>query len=856
MQIKKYIDKISDKFTGGTHNNYYSNLSNESFIQKILYKYFLRKIKFNYEKINKLQESIKNNKEDTIIVYSTKFRRNFDYILYNSNFKNNGYPEPTIGLNFSIYLFHPLKRFFRITFSKIDYFLRNFSKSNPFQNGFYKQEMFGGKSMILPLIVKNSFYDRFVKSKTDPVKFLIDIQKITDKTIYIVPQLIFYSKTPSSQESVISDFLFGTRENPGTFRRIFTMLINPSSVFVESDDPINLKEYLEKESIKNLSDKRKAEILRSELVQNLNIHRQSITGPVIKSRDEQREIILTSERLSKYFDEYSIDKKIPINKVYKKANKHFDEISTKYNFTVAKFLLIFVNFLINKIFDGVTYNLDGLLKIREMSKKGPVIFIPCHKSHIDYLVLPYVLMGNNFPNPHALAGKNLFFFPVNKFLKAVGAISIRRTFKNSPLYSAIFAEYINQLLSEGFNIENFIEGGRTRSGKILAPKLGFISIVLNAFKNNACKDINFAPVFISYDRVVEEKAYLKEIDGGTKTKESLSEFVKAGKVLKKRFGKIYLKFGDGISLNEFIESSGLSPDNDSNVVCEELGNRIIDSLNKNSIVTPHSIIASALLNSSRKWVSNETIFETIDMFLNYLKFHNAELAATIKTNHKVVFEGVLDTFVSRKFIDIKDENEFDRSYKVLENKRVILDFYRNNNIIFFIPAAYVSASILNHDNVNLKTEDLINEYNYLKSLFSIEFTFMNMETIDKEIRKVIKSFIDDGLLEPDMKEPDKYQITTKGYKTIKFYSAFLKCYFESYFVVIKYILKNTGKDDFRKKVKKAHILSLKMYENKEIELKESISKINIKNGVIFMDRLKEEEINIHKMKIKKYLSLI
>ena len=190
------------------------------------------------------------------------------------------------------------------------------------------------------------------------------------------------------------------------------------------------------------------------------------------------------------------------------------------------------------------------------------------------------------------AGVDIFFvlsgvvitLAMQQHTRSPGAFFMRRTFKGAPLYARVFATYVYKLLQEGFNIEVFIEGGRSRTGKLLSPKTGLLSILLDAYRNGACDDLILAPIFIGYDKVPEEKAYLHELEGGAKKPESLSQVIKARKVLKKRFGKIYIEFHDPLSLKDLLERNQLdlnTMDKDAmSAFCRNIGHRAINAINR------------------------------------------------------------------------------------------------------------------------------------------------------------------------------------------------------------------------------------------------------------------------------------
>src|SRR4030042_2244475 len=168
----------------------------------------------------------------------------------------------------------------------------------------------------------------------------------------------------------------------------------------------------------------------------------------------------------------------------------------------------------------------------------PFVIIPCHRSHIDYLLLSYIFYKNNIQMPFVAAGTNLSFFPMGYIFRKSGAFFLRRSFKGNDLYAEVFAKYIKVLLKEGLPLEFFIEGGRSRTGKMVMPKYGLLSVIIQAYQEKAVDDLAAIPVYIGYDRVVEEKAYSQELGGAEKEKEKATQMIKSGKLLRKRHGRV------------------------------------------------------------------------------------------------------------------------------------------------------------------------------------------------------------------------------------------------------------------------------------------------------------------------------
>jgi len=817
---------------------------------------------------------LKKLKEEGVIVYVTKYKSYFEYLFYYTRYKQDGLAFPEIGFDYKVLIWQPVSRILRIFLSYLDYIFSNLSLPDPYAGGYIRQELINGRSGLVSLVEKKGFYRRFVKQKTDPLQYLIKIQQsveIGDKPIFIVPQLMFFSKEPLRYTPTIKDILLGTEEKPGKIRRLVTLFKNPEKVFMEISEPINLKDFLESEQIRQRGVEYQSLVLRRNLLLQINRHRQSTLGPTLKSREELKESILTNDRLQGFMENYSKKHDLSIQKVHKKADKHLDEIAAKYNVVIIKILAALVKWVSNTIFEGLTVNMDMLNNVKGMLKKGPLILVPCHKSHIDYLMLSYLLYANNMPCPLVAAGKNLSFWPMGPIFRGGGAFFIRRTFKGAVLYSKVFVEYIYKILEEGFNIEFFIEGGRSRTGKLILPKLGLLSILLNAYKDRVCDDMIFVPIYIGYDRVMEESSYLNEIEGGQKQPENLLQIIKARKLLKKRYGKIYIKFHQPLSLNELLSQSNVSiqdmTSKERNALTRNLGFRIINAINNVSVVTPYGLVASALLNCSKKGFTYEHFMSHVGIYMNYLVSQKVDLADTLLLDNVYAVEQVVDAYINRKFIIQTSKNMEGRfagaQFMVNENKRPILEYYKNNCIAFFIPAAFTALAILEKDAFQFSASDLNIGYGFLQGFFKNEFAYDVDQTSEYFIRKNIKAFINEAVLMPHPTLPDTYNLTSAGFRDLKLFSRFLKTYFESYLIVLRHLGGvSNSLPDTKDILKKIQATGNRMYKKGEIERKEALSKINYKNAVDYFtshgvkSSQDTEKIEYYTKAIQRYLNYL
>ncbi|MFA5902400.1 MAG: 1-acyl-sn-glycerol-3-phosphate acyltransferase [Desulfobacula sp.] len=809
-------------------------------IQRVIGR-LINKINFDEHNI----EKIKNIDPDSIIVYASKTKRGLNFLYYHIKLKSINLPYPEIGFDFRFFLLLPVRRLFQIFVCHMDYFFHYFHFKDAYTTGYATKELSNGKVGFVCLIEEDDFYKRFIKSTPDPLYLLIELQKNTDKSVMIIPEDIIYITKPMRKDPTLTDILFGTHEKPGFIKLFFTILRHPEKIRVELAKPVDLKEFINRPEIEQLDSEFQTHRLRTYLVDVLNRQRKSITGPVLKSRQEITEDILTRKSLREFLAQYSSDNNLPLIKTHKKAAGYIKEIAANYNLQVINFANWLLTWMFKNIFDDLVLNQEEINRMREKSTEAPLILVPCHKSHLDYLLLPYVMFRNNMPCPHIAAGKNLSFWPLGPLFRGAGAFFLRRTFIGAPLYAKIFAAYLEKLLYEGFNIKIFIEGGRSRTGKLLSPKPGGIAMLINAYQNGACNNLYFVPIFIGYDRVLEEDAYLKEIEGGKKSPETLKGLINARKFLKKKYGKVYMKFNEPISIKEYIREKDIDLSKASGEeyieFVKRLGYKLINAINKNAVATPHGIIASAILNCSKNSFSKKQMISRVTTYMNLLVFMEAELSDTLRIEPDNTLNTVINDFMARDFIELADEDDKDITentiFIIKDNKRAVLDYYKNSVISFFIRYAYTAMAILEADRFQFSSSDLIIRYKFLEKLFIDEFFFDEAITCEENIATCIKGFINEGILVPEIPESDLYQVTSQGLKKLKWFAVFLLPFFESYLTTLQYFEKyEPDKHDEKEKIKKIHSMGTKFYKSKLINLKESLSQITYKNAVHYFTK--------------------
>ncbi len=375
--------------------------------------------------------------------------------------------------------------------------------------------------------------------------------------------------------------------------------------------------------------------------------------------------------------------------------------------------------------------------LQEAGAKGPLILCPCHKSHIDYLILPYVFDEHGIQPPHVAAGDNLNFFPVGRFLRMGGAFFIRRSFKGDKVYSATLSAYIKQLLRDGFTQEFFLEGGRSRTGKLLPPKFGMLSMEVEAWIAGEKSDVTFCPISISYEKLVEGQSYQRELLGGEKQKEDAKALLGATSVLRSRYGRITIRFDTPISLRKLFEERGVdikshTPEEQRKLVAA-LGWRVSAGINRAAPLAPMGLACAVLLSHDRRGLSQDEVLARTE-FLHMAALDGGARAPAWYTGdaHAAaappslratgLISRALDTLVQSGDIHAQSAGG-ETYYSIPEERRYALDYHKNGILHFLVGPAILSSALRARGGTPVPLAELLRDAKELSRLFKNEFIY-------------------------------------------------------------------------------------------------------------------------------------
>jgi glycerol-3-phosphate O-acyltransferase len=771
------------------------------------------------------------------IVYVLKYRSHLDFLFFNRRYQDLGMVAPEVAFDLNLWMWQPFSHLLQIISAALDYFTRRRSWPNPFQDGYFHKMLQEKRGSLMFLVDQVGFRQRFLKPREDPIRHLLEIQASLDFPIFLVPQMVIYEKDPGREYKGIFQLFFGDSENPGKLRKLGLSFFKSRRAVVEVAEPLNLQEVLAT-APKEGPLTPLAQNLRQEMIHRIDLQRRVITGPVIKSREEFLELTLTDPGLTRFMEHLAETEKKKLYKIKKTAQDYFWEISSDFNIFYLNIFDRLLTWLWQGLFEGIVWDEEGFEKVREAGQRGNLIFIPCHKSHIDSMILTHLIFQHHLHPPRIAAGKNLSFWPLGHFSRKLGAFFIRRRFLGGKLYLEVLYAYIKTLIKSGYSLEFFFEGTRSRTGKLVLPKMGLLNMLLKVFYDRASPDLIFVPTFIGYDQVLEEKSYLSELEGSKKEAESVGQLVRARKFLKKRYGRVYLQFSDPISLKEYLAQ--FPPGSDQAAAIrdhsQDLGYRIIQAINRISIVTTYSLVCAALLTYPRKGVYRRELLQIIQVLHDYLQDQKVHRADSLDSIPQAV-EDTLKLCEGRKLITPieKEEGLTDElglgGYSIDETKRPLLEYYKNNIIHFFLPVSLVSMAILAGHGFEFGREEILEDFNFLTDFFKNEFIFSNLSA-ETQVEQTLDYFSSRGVAVSLDREKGRYTLSASGLKELSYFANLLYNYLESYWIVfrsIKYLQKKPRSE--KEFLKRIQSIGQKLHKLGEVERAEALSESTFQNAL-------------------------
>ena len=441
--------------------------------------------------------------------------------------------------------------------------------------------------------------------------------------IELVPVAVYWGRAPQREASWFRLLLVENWALTSRARKFLQLLFNGRTTLVELDEPISLRSLLGDETGMAVRGRRVARALRGIYAQ----HRAARIGPDLSHRRTLVTQVLRTRAVRAAVVQEMREKSLTRRLALLQASRFAKEIAANYSHAFVRFLERLLTWLWNRLYDGVS--VGHLETLERVAQGNEIVYVPCHRSHMDYLLLSYVIYVNGYPVPHIAAGINLNLPIVGRLLRMGGAFFIRRKFRGNGLYTVVFMKYLAAIIARGHSIEYFIEGGRSRTGRLLQPKTGMLSMTVRSFLRDPARPVVFLPVYFGYERVVEGATYVGELSGKPKEKESVVGLLRTWSLLRERFGRVHVNLGEPIALEDLLDrhDSGWRTrafDEEARApwiaaAVDDLAGRIMRNINAAAAVTPINLLAVILLAMPRQALPEADLERQIDLYRALLR---------------------------------------------------------------------------------------------------------------------------------------------------------------------------------------------------------------------------------------------
>ncbi|ORU91535.1 MAG: glycerol-3-phosphate 1-O-acyltransferase [Cycloclasticus sp. symbiont of Bathymodiolus heckerae] len=615
---------------------------------------------------------------------------------------------------------------------------------------------------------------------------LMETVQFSKEDVLIVPVSIFWGRGPRKSESLWGALFTDEGVKSSVLSRFMSILFNGRQTLLRFGEAVSLQEFVE--------NKRGAHYLTRKLTRVLRVHfartRLATIGP-----DQPSPKKLANKILQIDLVQQAIAREVGRNKMTqveaeKQAKAYALEIAAVVNIRAALVLEKILGWLWNKLYDGIV--LHHFARVERLSREHQIVYVPSHQSHMDYLVLSYVLFNRGLAPPHVAAGINLNIPIAGPWIRRCGAFFLRRTFKGNILYGAVFEAYMGYLANNGTAVEYFVEGGRSRTGRKLKAKPGLLAMSVRSYLREHKRSVVFLPVNFAYEKLVEGETYVNELSGKPKKAESFMGVLRSFKALKNHFGQVHVNFGSPIYLDAIIEE--LRPDwrredlsGNKELVTKlvnNLGEKIMSGINEATHVNAIGLLAMALLNTSKQSMLESELRKQLGIYLALLKAvpYSKDVTCIELDPAAIIAYGEEFGVVKRQ------SSEAGELLSIEGNDAILMTYFRNNIVHLFVLPSFLACCFLSNESLTKKQVvhwfKLV--YPFLKSELSMHWSHRQ---ISLAATKVVGCLVDLGVLKLSA---DNLSVSSKDQKAMHDLSRGVSLSLERFYLTVV-LLQQQGK---------------------------------------------------------------
>ncbi len=593
--------------------------------------------------------------------------------------------------------------------------------------------------------LRGFFFRRPSPAGSGRLRQLVEAAEHNNEDLLLVPVAIYWGRSPDKERSLLKLLFSENWDVVGRTRKLFATLLHGRNTILRFSHPLALSSIVHEGLAAPIAFRKVSRILRV----HFRKRRAATVGPDLSHRRTLAEQVLLSPGVRKAIATDAGDDPHKLEVAERKAREYVMEIAADISYPTIRVILRFLRWLWHRIYDGI--ELSHIQRLRDVAKEKVVVFTPCHRSHFDYLLLSYICYEEGLQLPHIAAGINLNLPMLGPILRRGGAFFLRRSFKGNRLYAAVFDAYLHQILVRGYSIEYFVEGGRSRTGRLLAPRGGLLAMTVNSYVQDPKRPVVFVPVYFGYEKLIEGDSFINELGGAEKQKESLFGLIRSIKSLRENFGRVYVNIAEPIELDPLLDNARpdwreLSRGNGErpswlNEVIDTLGKDIMSGVNSAAAVTPISLLAYVLLATPKQKIGAEELKSQLQLSLDLLKRFQYSDSVTLPDCDppEIIAHGEKLNVINRTSHPMGDV------IHMTERTAVLMTYFRNNILHLLSVPASVACCFIHGRQL---------EHAELQRLISLIYPFMHKELclkwddedIDDITTTAIDSLVDQGLL--------------------------------------------------------------------------------------------------------------
>ena len=437
------------------------------------------------------------------------------------------------------------------------------------------------------------------------------------------------------------------------------------------------------------------------------------------------EAILSRKEFLDSIDQISREANTEIEAGRNKAERYLREIAATHSPYVIDLIANGIHKLYSQGYGGIRYDVDQVRMVAELGQEHPVIFLPSHRSNLDRLSLQFMLWENDLPPNHTAGGINMNFFPIGPLMRRTGVFFIRRSFKDNRLYKTVLKGYLDYLVEKRFPLEWYLEGGRSRSGRLGAPHFGLLSYVVDSLRRGKTDDIKLIPVSIAYDQIQDVPDYALEAQGKGKQKESLGWLFRAVKSLRRRYGDIYIRFGEPVSVAAGLAS--IHGEDEASIGLQKLAFEVMYRIGRVTPITPTALVTVALLGARGGARNAEQLAEECRSLSQFVTARSLPTTEDLGLANPARVTGVLDSLAEHG--NVSSHAAVGRRVFWLDEEQMVrIAYYRNVIVHFFVPRALAEMALTALiDSDDPRDSDVDDALLRLRDLLKFEFFFQEKQ---------------------------------------------------------------------------------------------------------------------------------